>query len=132
MTSRRNARGQKARAQLTEESMDRAMRRVLPRLNHSPPTNCKELIAEARDFGISTNGQFRALLLRHRRALIAADREPLTPQLEKMYRAEWGEKLVSERLRHQFWWSWEALTRLAFGFEFGERYEKYQRERYPV
>lgn len=112
--------------------MERIIRSVLPRRNQSPPTNYQELLDEARAFGILTRAQFRALLLRHRRALIAADREPLTPQLERMYRADWGEYMVSERLRRQFWFSWEALTRLAFEFEFGEAYEEYKRAKYPT
>jgi hypothetical protein len=49
-----------------------------------------------------------------------------------MYRADWGEYMVSERLRRQFWFSWEALTRLAFEFEFGEAYEEYIRTKYPT
>jgi hypothetical protein len=106
------------------------MRRVLPRRNHESPINFKELVIEARYFGILTAAKFRDLLLRHKRALIAADREPLTPQLERMYRAEWGEQMVSDRLRRQFWWSWEALTRLALEFEFGEKYEEYKRKHY--
>jgi hypothetical protein len=112
--------------------MQRTMRCVFPRRNQEAPTNYQELIEEARAFGVLTRAQFRALLLRHRRALIAADREPLTLQQEQMYRADWGNYMVSERLRRQFWFSWEALTRLAFEFEFGEKYEEYKRERYPT
>jgi len=131
-TTRHRARARIGRAPLSEKSMARVMRRVLPARNYEPPINYGELLVEARDFGIRTKSHFRALLLRHRRALIAADREPLTPQLERMYRSEWGDAMVSDRLRRQFWWSWEALTRLAFEFEFGDKYEEYKRTRYQV
>jgi hypothetical protein len=127
-----HARARIARAPLSEQSMARVMRRVLPARNYEPPINYGELLAEARDFGVRTRSQFRALMLRHRRALIAADREPLTPQLERMYRREWGDAFVSDRLRRQFWWSWEGLTRLAFEFEFGDKYDEYKRTRQKV
>jgi hypothetical protein len=83
------------------------------------------LLNELRKFGIFTNGQFRKLMLKHRRALIVADREPLTPQMERIFREEWGDDLVADRLRRQYWYSWEALTRLALEFEFGERYRQF-------
>ncbi len=108
------------------------MRRVLPRRNQEPPINYEELLGEARDCGILTRAQFRALLLRHRRALIAADRGPLTAQDERMCRADWGDTVVSERLRRQFWFSWDAMTRVALKFEFGDKYEQYLRSRYPA
>jgi hypothetical protein len=132
MSRGRHARAQAGRAPLSEQSMNRVMRQILPARNNEPPINYAELLVEAGDFGIRTRAQFRALLLRHRRALIAADREPLTPQLGRMYRSEWGNALVSDRLRRQFWWSWEALTRLAFEFEFGDKYDEYKRARYRV
>jgi hypothetical protein len=132
MSRNRHARAQVGRAPLSEHSMNRVMRQILPARNNEPPINYAELLVEAADFGIRTRSQFRALLLRHRRALIAADRESLTPQLERIYRSEWGDAFVSDRLRRQFWWSWEALTRLAFEFEFSDKYDEYKRARYRV
>jgi len=132
MTTYLSARAKKRQALLNPVAMERTMLRVLPRRNQMPPTNYQELIEEARDFDILTMAQFRALLLRHRRALIATNREPLTARDERLYRADWGDTVVSELLRRQVWFSWEAMTRLAFGFEFGEKYEEYLRERYPT
>ena len=132
MSNYRNARAKKGRALLSVESMERIMRRVLPRRNQEAPINYEELLGEARDFGILTRAQFRALLLRHRRALIAADRGPLTAQDERICRADWGDTVVSERLRRQFWFSWEAMTRIALELEFLDKYERYSQGVYPA
>jgi hypothetical protein len=68
-------------------------------------------------------------MLRHRRAVIAVDREPLSPIDEKIYRRESGNAYVEECLRRQYWFSWEALTRFALELEFGIRYVEYARIR---
>jgi len=68
-------------------------------------------------------------MLKHRRALLEADREPLTPQMERIYRADDGDADVSDRLRRQYWFSWEALTRFALEYEFGERYRTFADQR---
>ena len=132
MKAHRRARAHRAEQPLSVGSMAQTLRRILPKRNFDGPIHYEELLSEAQHFGVLTNRQFRALMLRHRRALLAADQEHLTPQLERIYRGEWGEKVVSDRLRRQFWWTWEGLTRLAFGFEFGETYEKYVQQRYAV
>ena len=68
-------------------------------------------------------------MLKHRRTLIEADREPLSPQMERIFRSEDGDAHVADRLRRQYWFSWEALTRLALEFEFGEKYRTFADQR---
>jgi len=120
-----SARHRLAKAQLSASSMARILRRTLPKRNKVGIINYAGLLEEARLFGVLTNGQFRKLILKHRRALIEADREPLTPQMERIFRSEDGDAHVADRLRRQYWFSWEALTRLALEFEFGEKYRAF-------
>jgi hypothetical protein len=109
--------------------MARILRRTMPKRNAVGTINYPDLLEEARIFGVITYGQFRRLMLKHRRALLEADREPLTPQMERIYRNEWGDADVTDRLRRQYWFSWEALTRLALEFEFGEKYRTFADQR---
>jgi hypothetical protein len=125
MSSTSHARQRIAAAALTPSSMARSLRRTVPMRNCVGLIDYEGLLNELREFGIFTNRQFRKLMLKHRRALIEADREPLTPQMEKIFREEWGDDLVADRLRRQYWYSWGALTRLALELEFGERYRQF-------
>jgi hypothetical protein len=68
-------------------------------------------------------------MLKHRRALIEADREPLTPQMKRIFRSEGGDAHVADRLRRQYWFSWEVLTRLALELEFGDKYRTFADQR---
>lgn len=88
------------------------------------------LIAEAERFGVVTTKQFRRLLLRHRRALIEADRSALADvSYMNSLREDLGSRAVSEMQRRQRCFGWEALVRTAYELEFGEAYEKFARER---
>jgi hypothetical protein len=49
--------------------------------------------------------------------------------MERIFRSEDGDAHVADRLRRQFWFSWEALTRLALEFEFGEKYRTFADQR---
>ena len=129
MAGRTNARQRLAAAPLTVASMARILRRTMPKRNNVGILDYPSLLAEAQRFGVLTNGQFRKLMLKHRRALLEADREPLTPQMERIYRAEDGDADVSDRLRRQYWFSWEALTRFALEYEFGKRYRTFADQR---
>ncbi len=92
--------------------------------------NCEELISEAAHFGIGTPQRLRKLLLKHRRALIADDRETLQASgYLRLIAEEHGESYVTEMKRKQRCFTWEGLMRNALGLEFGELYEAYARER---
>jgi len=129
MVGSASARQRLAAAPLTASSMARILRRTMPRRNNVGIIDYPGLLAEAQLFGVLTNGRFRKLMLKHRRTLLEADRERLTPQMERIYRNEWGDADVSDRLRRQYWFSWEALTRLALEYEFGARYRAFADQR---
>jgi hypothetical protein len=124
-----SARQRLGTAPLSAASMARTLRRTMPRRNCVGVIDYASLLAETRFFGVLTNRQFRKLMLRHRRTLIEADREPLTSNMERIFRQEWGDALVDDRLRRQYWYSWEALTRLALEFEFREKYRAFAAQR---
>ena len=129
MSASASARHRLAKALLSASSMARILRRTMPKRNNVGIINYAALLEEARLFGVLTNGQFRKLMLKHRRTLIEADREPLSPQMERILRSEDGDAHVAYRLRRQYWFSWEALTRLALEFEFGEKYRTFADQR---
>jgi hypothetical protein len=129
MTGSASARQRLAATPLTASSMARALRRTMSRRSCVGVIDYAGLLEEARFFGILTNRQFRKLMLKHRCALIEADREPLTSQMERIFRKEWGDALVADRLRRQYWYNWEALTRLALEFEFGDKYRAFAAQR---
>lgn len=129
MAGSASARQRLAATPLTESSIARILRRTMPKRNDVGMINYADLLEETRIFGVLTNGQFRKLMLKHRRALIEADREPLTPQMERIFRKEWGDAVVADRLRRKYWFSWEALTRLALELEFGEEHRAFANQR---
>jgi hypothetical protein len=129
MSASASARHRLARALLSASSMARILRRTMSKRNNVGIINYAGLLEEAQLFGVHTNGQFRKLMLKHRRALIEADREPLTPQMERIFRSEDGDAYVADRVRRQYWFSWEALTRLALELEFGEKYRTFADQR---
>jgi hypothetical protein len=129
MTASANARQRVAATLLTASAIAPILRRIMPRRNNVGIINYTALLEEMRIFGVLTKGQFRKLMLKHRRTLIEADREPLTPQMERLMRNEDGDANVADRLRRQYWFSWEALTRLALELEFGERYRTFADQR---
>lgn len=102
---------------------------TLPRKNDFGPLAADELLAEARLFGVDTRGKFRALMLRHRRALIEADREPLDALNARIYRSEMGDAYFCDLIRRQRWFAWPALVRLALEFEFGDAYRRFAEQR---
>jgi len=128
--SHQSARRRKDEAPLTERSLLRTLRRALPRRNGYLPPNSGELIAEARQFDVGTPLRLRRLLLKHRRALIADDRETLLADgYMNLIAQEHGLSHVAELRRKQRCFTWEALVRTAFELEFGERYEVFSRKR---
>lgn len=115
--------------QLTEVSMEKEMRRVLPRRNNYCPVNYSEILGEAVHFGITTRGELRKLLLRHIKAIKNIDREPIDPLHVHIYSEDMGYELVRSLLRRQMWFGWEALFRLALELEFGDKYAELEESR---
>jgi hypothetical protein len=77
MNRRTPARQARMAQLLTEKALPRKLRRMLPRASNYTPPNYGELLRELNHFGITTLGQFRALLLRNRREALRIDRVPL-------------------------------------------------------
>ena len=82
-----------------------------------------ELLPEMARFGIRTRGDFVRLMKRHRRQLIAIDRDPLSPGEIVYFSQEYGANFVRDALRRQYWFAWPALVRTAMELEFGEAAE---------
>lgn len=134
MARRISARARLARAPLSARVIENVLRRTLPRRNRFGPINYEELLDEAVRFGIRTRGEFRRLMLRHRRAIIEIDREPLDALHQHIYRSEMGNHAFYDLIRRQRWFSWEAMTRHALELEFGEAYRRFAtiRDRPPA
>jgi hypothetical protein len=105
---------------LTDEVLLAVLRRQLPRRNGYLAPDCASLVQEARLFGVNTRGKFRQLISKHRRQLVEYDRSALKDAvyLESL-RQDHGDEAVREVQRKQRCFTWEALTRTAFEFEFG-------------
>ena len=129
MTRHLPARKRVADAPLTLEGIAATLRATLPRRNNYKPTNYVELLEELAHFDVHTRKQFRALMLRHRRKIIAADRGPFDPRSATAMRSELGDSAFADYVRRQRFWTWEGLTRLALECEFGARYDDYRRQR---
>ncbi|WP_440223815.1 hypothetical protein ACQQ2N_01045 [Dokdonella sp. MW10] len=104
---------------LSGEVMHRVMRRVFPKCNAYGTASFDELVPELARFGITTLGGFRALMTRHRRALLAADRERLRPVERRMFAEDYGEAFVRDTERRQYWFAYPALVRVAMEMAFG-------------
>ena len=124
------ARERVARRPISERGIATVLRQTLPRRCNYTRVNYAELVEEAQHFGVKTHGQFRQLMLRHRRRAIAIDREPFDALNERIQRRELGDGVYAEMVRKQIWFSWEGLTRLVFELEFGERYAAFVSGRY--
>ncbi|HEY2533968.1 MAG TPA: hypothetical protein VGJ20_39610 [Xanthobacteraceae bacterium] len=73
--------------------------------------------------------QFRRILLKHRKALIADDRACSESRLLAFWIEDLGEAQVREMRRRKVCFTWEGMTRNAFELEFGAAYEEYSRKR---
>jgi len=130
MMTRRSARARKYRRPLTELGIARILSSTLPKRNGYRPPNTRALLKEVNDFGITTELQFRLLILKHRRELIADDRACLSSRtLLASWTDDYGAAHIGDMKRRQYCFSWEALVRNALELEFREAYEAYARKR---
>ena len=126
---RLGARRTKLRSPLSQASIAAVVEDILPRRGDFPPIDYDELLGECAALGIRTHGQFRSLMLKYRRRLLAVDREPLAATELKIFRDEWGPAIVADRIRRQSWFNWAGSVRLALTWEFGDAYDEYSRRR---
>jgi len=114
---------------LTEQSLPRLLKGLLPRASNYCPANYKELLGELRHFGIVSRGQLRSLILRNRIEAIRIDRTPLDAVNTVIYRKDLGDVEFRERLRTNTWFSWEGLVRLILELEFKDAYRAFAKAR---
>jgi hypothetical protein len=100
--------------------MHTVARRLFPRRSDYSDLPWNELLPELARFGVVTRGAFTRLMKRHRRQLIAIDRDPLSPREVAYFKQEYGEAFVSDALRRHYWFALQALVRTAMELEFGE------------
>lgn len=129
MNSHVRARSVKRAMMLTDFGVLAELARVLPKRNRYGFINTQELVLELTDFGVTTRGEFRKLMLKHRKRLIEIDRTPLNAMEQRLFAEDYGADVVREFQRRHYWYSWEALVRIALELEFGEHYEAYARRR---
>lgn len=114
---------------LTGELIHRLMSRLFARRNDYGTASFEELVPELARFGITTRGQFRRLMTRHRRALLRMDRRRLGPDEICIYIDECGEDFLRDATRRQFFFAYPALVRNAAEMEFGEAAAVYEESR---
>ena len=97
-------------------------RGVFPKRNDyvTDPSLFDELLPELARFNISTRGQLKRLLTRHRRALLTDDRSRLAPHEERLYIEMFGVEHTKNSIRRQYWFGYPALVRNALENEFGD------------
>jgi len=96
---------------------------MFPRKNDYGTGSFDELVPELGAVGIRTLGPFRRLMLRHRRALLRADRDRLASWEQRLFSEEFGTSFVKDATRRQYWFAFPALVRIAMEMEYGERNE---------
>lgn len=121
MTHRRvRARQRRLTEPLSASRMHSVARCLFPSRSDYSDASWEELLPELARFGIGTRGAFTRLMKRHRRQLIAIDRDPLSPREVTYFEQEFGEAFVRDALRRQYWFALQALVRMAMELEFGE------------
>jgi hypothetical protein len=107
---------------LSAENIRTTMRKIIPKRNDYVPDMelFEELLPELARFGITTRGQLKRLLTKHRRTLLADDRSRLST-VEQTHYCEWfGAEHTKNAVKRQFWFAYPAFVRNALESEFGE------------
>jgi hypothetical protein len=113
---------------LTGINIHKLMSHIFPKKNDYGTASFDELVPELAHFGITTVGKFRNLMTKHRRKLLAIDRDPLQPWEIRHMSESFGELFVKDAVRRQYWFAYPALVRTAVELEFGERTAVYETE----
>lgn len=105
---------------LTGEAIHRVMSRLFPKKNDYGEASFDELVPELARFGVTSVGDLKRLMTRHRRTLLRFDRSRLSVWDRRNAVEEYGEVFVTDAIRRQYWFAYPALVRTAVEFEFGE------------
>ncbi len=95
------------------------MSKLFPKKNDYGTASFDELVPELAALGIRTLGEFKGLMKKHRRQLIAIDRDRLCSHEQSFYAESFGKEFVKDALRRQYWFAYPALVRIAAEIEFG-------------
>jgi hypothetical protein len=96
------------------------MAAIFPRKNDYGDASFDELVPELARFGITTRGEFRRLMTKHRKRLLRIGRDRLAPWEQRHFAEDFGEAFVKDAVRRQYWFAFPALVRTAAELEFGE------------
>jgi hypothetical protein len=123
----------KARQKIVKQELNGAhihkvMSGLFPKKNDYGGPSFEELVPELARFGVITVGRFQRLMKRHRRRLLAIDRDCLAPWEIQHYSECFGKEFVSDALRRQYWFAYPALVRTAAELEFGKEAAVYEQE----
>jgi hypothetical protein len=107
---------------LTAELVRKVMRSIFPcRNNYVKDMKLfEELLPELNRFGITSRGDLKRMMTKHRRVLLADDRSPLAAWEQRHYSEMFGSEFVRDAVRRQYWFAYPALVRNALQSEFGE------------
>lgn len=107
---------------LTAESIRTTMRKIIPKRNDyvSDMDIFEELLPELARFEITTRGQLKRLLTKHRRALLADDRSRLSTAEQKYFGDWFGTEFTKDAIKRHFWFAYPGFVRNALEREFGD------------
>lgn len=117
---RLSARKRLSQRPLSGALIQKAMAKIFPKRNNYGDASFDELVPELARFGVITVGKFRNLMIKHRRELLAIDRDRLAPWEIRHFTESFGELFVKDAVRRQYWFAFPALVRTAAEMEFGE------------
>jgi hypothetical protein len=105
---------------LSGASIHAVMSTIFSKRNDYGDASFEELVPELAAVGILTTGALRRLMLKHRLAILRADRDRLAPWEERSYSEMFGAAFVADAVRRQYWFAFPALLRIAMEMELGE------------
>ena len=108
---RESARDRRDDRPLDGDAIRNAMRRLFPKRNDYGTASFEELPSELAAIGVRTNKQFRLLMKRHRKGLLAEERQWLCAAEVRFVRAELAGRV--DPFRQQSWFALPALVRTA-------------------
>jgi hypothetical protein len=114
---------------LSRQNLPLVLCRLLPRASNYRSDNYDELLGELRHFGVLTKRQLRSLVLKYRHEAMRIDRAPLDALNLRIFRKEWGDTEVAERLRTGTWFTWAGLIHIILELKFGDSYRQFANER---
>ena len=115
-----SARQKKAAVPLEPANAHAVVRTLLPKRNDYGPGIDEELVRELAAVGVQTRGALARLIKRHRRRLLAIDRDRLAGWEQRHFVESFGAEFVRDACRRQYWFALPALVRIALELEYGE------------